>query len=82
MPENISDNTDLRERFVQAKISNGGYGYCEGLYYIVTDNTVLTLEVKTSGDAVPFIDQIYAKIDNTIRDYIVPTSSETLKTIN
>lgn len=82
MPENISDNTDLRERFVQAKISNGGYGYCEGLYYIVTDNTVLTLEVKTSGDAVPVIDQIYAKIDNTIRDYIVPTSFELLKTIN
>lgn len=82
MPENISDNTDLRERFVQAKLSNGGYGYCEGLYYIVTDNTVLTLEVKIFGDAVPFIDQIYAKIDNTIRDYIVPTSSETLKTIN
>lgn len=76
------DNDESRQKYMQAKIANGGYGYCEGLYYIVTDDTVLTLEVKTSGDAVPFIDQIYAKIDNTIRDYIVPTSSELLKTIN
>lgn len=76
------DNDESRQKYMQAKIADGGYGYCEGLYYVVTDDTVLTLEVKTSGDAVPFIDQIYPQIDNTIRDYIVPTSSETLKTIN